>query len=190
MHKSLFAAVVAVGLTLVAMPGRGADNYNIDAMHTSAVFKIGHLGLSWIYGRFNDVAGDFVIDAADPSKSSFTLTIKTESVDTGNAKRDGHLRSPDFFNAKEFPLITFKSTAVKAVKDGYDVTGDLMLHGVTKSVTLSLRGGRTAEFPKGMQRTGFSTDAVLRRSEHGMDRMVGPVGEEVYISVSFEGVKK
>jgi len=190
MRKSCFAAVTTLALTVAALPGRAADNYSIDPMHTCAVFKIGHLGLSWIHGRFNDIAGEFVLDPADPAKASFTLTIKTESIDTNNGKRDGHLRSPDFFNAKQFPLLTFKSTAVKAVPGGYDVTGDLMMHGVTKSVTLPLRGGRTAEFPKGVQRTGFTTDAVLRRSEYGMDRMVGPVGEEVYISVSFEGVKK
>jgi polyisoprenoid-binding protein YceI len=187
MRKSLILLFV---LAVAALPGRAADNYGIDTMHTSAVFKIGHLGLSWIYGRFNDITGDFVLDTADPSKSSFTVTIKTESVDTNNAKRDGHLRSPDFFNANQFPLITFKSTAVKAVSGGYDVTGDLTMHGVTKSITLPLRGGRTAEFPKGVQRTGFTMDTVLKRTDFGMDRLVGPAGDEVYISVSFEGVKK
>jgi polyisoprenoid-binding protein YceI len=189
MHKRCFATL-ALALAVAAAPAQAADNYALDTMHTAAVFKISHLGLSWVYGRFNDVSGDFVVDTADPSKSSFTLTIKTETVDTGNAKRDGHLRSPDFFNAKQFPLLTFKSTSVKAVPGGYDVTGELTLHGVTKTATLPLRGGRTGEFPKGVQRIGFTTDTVLRRSEYGMDRMVGAVGDEVYVSVSFEGVKK
>jgi polyisoprenoid-binding protein YceI len=187
MRKSLVAAVLFLA---IAVAPAAADNYSIDPMHTSAYFKIGHLGLSWVYGRFNDVVGDFVIDAADPAKSTFTLTIKTESVDTGNAKRDVHLRSPDFFNAKEFPLITFKTTGAKAVAGGYDVTGDLTMHGVTKSITVPLRGGRTAEFPKGAQRTGFTAELVLRRGDFGMDRLVGPVGEEVYVALSFEGVKK
>jgi polyisoprenoid-binding protein YceI len=159
-------------------------------MHTAAVFKISHLGLSWTYGRFNDVSGDFVIDAADPTGMSFAVSIKTESVDTGNGKRDGHLKSPDFFNAKQFPLITFKSTSVKAVAGGYDVTGDLTMHGVTKSINLPLRGGRTAEFPPGKQRTGFAGDLILRRGEFGMTNMANAIGDEVYISVSFEGTKK
>jgi polyisoprenoid-binding protein YceI len=187
MRKRLVAAIV---LLVIGAAPVAADNYGIDPMHTSAYFKIGHLGLGWVYGRFNDVAGDFVVDAADPAKSTFTLTIKAESVDTGNAKRDGHLRSPDFFNANQFPLITFKTTGTKQVANGYDVTGDLTMHGVTKSITVPLRGGRTAEFPKGVQRTGFTTELMLRRAEFGMDRLVGPVGEEVYVAISFEGVKK
>jgi polyisoprenoid-binding protein YceI len=190
MRKCVVATVAVLALGVAALPGQAADNYQIDPMHTSAVFKIGHIGVSWIHGRFNDVAGEFVIDAANPSRSSFTMTIKTESIDTNNAKRDGHLKSPDFFNVKQFPLLAFKSTAVKPVKDGYDVTGDLTMHGVTKSITVPLRGGRTAEFPKGVQRTGFTAEAMLRRSDFGMDRLVGPVGEEVYFAVSFEGVKK
>jgi polyisoprenoid-binding protein YceI len=162
----------------------------VDAAHAAAVFKISHLGLSWTYGRFNDVRGEFILDAADPSKSSFALTIKADSVDTNQPKRDGHLKSPDFFNVKQFPVITFKSTAVKAVKDGYEVTGDLTLHGVTKSVTLSLRGGSMKEFPPGVHRTGFTSDAMVRRNEYGISGFPGAVGDEVYISVSIEGVKK
>jgi len=189
MNRVVFTLVTLLGLTLAAPVARG-DNYTLDPMHTSAVFKISHLGLSWVYGRFDDVNGNFTLDPNDPSKASFALTIKTESIDTNNAKRDGHLKSPDFFNAKQFPLIMFQSKSVKPVTGGYDVTGDLSLHGVTKEIKLELRGGRPAEFPKGVQRTGFTVDLVLRRSEYGMDRMVGPVGDEVYIAVSFEGTKK
>jgi polyisoprenoid-binding protein YceI len=195
MRKSL----CGVGLTSfllsvilgVAAPARvAADDYVLDEMHTAATFKIAHIGLSWTYGRFNDVAGAFTLDPADATKASFTLSIKAESLDTNNKKRDDHLRSPDFFNVKQFPGIGFKSTSVKAVKDGFEVTGDLTLHGVTGSITFPLKGGAKAEFPKGVQRTGFSTELVLKRSEFGMDKMVGPVGDDVYVSISFEGVKK
>jgi polyisoprenoid-binding protein YceI len=180
---------VAVVLGLLGTASIRADDYAVDPMHSGVTFKISHLGLSWVYGRFNDFSGSFTIDP-DPAKCSFSLTIKTESIDTNNAKRDEHLRSPDFFNAKQFPAITFKSTAVKAIKDGFEVTGDLTLHGETKPVRFALLGGRKAEFPKGVQRTGFAMELVLKRSEFGMTRFAEALGDEVHVAISFEGTKK
>jgi polyisoprenoid-binding protein YceI len=182
-----FAALLVLA---AAAPSRAADDYVLDEMHTAATFKISHINLSWTYGRFDAVAGAFTIDADDAAKSSFELSIKTESIDTNNAKRDEHLRSPDFFNVKQFPTMAFKSTAVKAVDGGYEVTGDLTLHGVTKPVTFTLKGGKTAEFPKGVKRTGYSTDLKIKRSDFGMDKLLEAVGDDVYIAVSFEGTKK
>src|SRR4051794_31854033 len=96
-RKPMRKCLLASALVLAVMAGpAAADDYAIDGMHTSASFKISHLGLSWTHGRFNNVGGSFTIDPADAGKSSFSLSIKTESIDTGNAKRDGHLRSPDF----------------------------------------------------------------------------------------------
>jgi polyisoprenoid-binding protein YceI len=191
MSKRLPVPVVTAVLFAVvaAAPARAADEYAVDPMHTGVNFKIAHLGLSWTYGRFNDFSGSFAIDP-DLAKCSFSLTIQAESIDTNNAKRDEHLRSPDFFNAKQFPRITFQSTAVKAIKDGYEVTGDLTLHGVTRSVTFPLVGGRKAEFPKRVERTGFSAEWVLKRSDFGMTKFIEAVGDEVHIAVSFEGTKK
>jgi polyisoprenoid-binding protein YceI len=183
-------AAVVLGVAGAAMPAVAADDYAIDPMHTSVNFKISHLGLSWVFGRFNDFAGTFTIDPDDAGKCAFALTIKAESVDTNNNKRDDHLRSPDFFNVKQFPEITFKSTEVKQARDGYLVTGDLTLHGVTKPVTLVLVGGRKAEFPKGMQRTGYSTDLALKRGDFGIDKFPGMLGDDVHIAVSFEGTRK
>jgi polyisoprenoid-binding protein YceI len=179
-------AAVVVGS---AAWGARADEYAVDADHVAATFKIAHLGLSWTHGRFNDVSGAFTIDP-DPAKCSFTLTLKADSIDTANKKRDEHLKSPDFFNVKQYPTISFTSKAVKKVKDGYQVTGDLTMHGETKSVTFDLLGGRQAEFPKGTKRTGYSADFVLKRSAYGMKNLVGPVGDDVHLSVSFEGKKK
>jgi polyisoprenoid-binding protein YceI len=189
--RRLVGPAIALCVLLgAAVPARAADEYAIDTMHAGVNFKISHLGLSWIHGRFNEFSGGFALDPTDPTKCSFNLTIKAESIDTANAKRDDHLRSGDFFNVKQFPTITFKSTSVKAAKDGYEVTGDFTLHGVTKPITFTLTGGRKAEFPKGMQRTGFSTELTLKRADFGMDKFGGALGEEVYIAVSFEGVKK
>jgi polyisoprenoid-binding protein YceI len=166
-----------------------ADEYTLDPAHTAVTFKVSHLGLSWTHGRFNEVSGGFLIEA-NPAACQFALSIKVDSLDTGNPKRDGHLRSPDFFNSKQFSLITFKSNVVKPIKDGYEVTGDLTLHGVTKSVTFNLLGGRKAEFPKGVQRTGFSAELALKRSEFEMDKMTDAIGDAVHIAISFEGTKK
>jgi polyisoprenoid-binding protein YceI len=177
-------------LSGAATPARAADNYTIDPDHSSITFKVEHLGIAWIHGRFNDLSGSFTLDRNNPGKSSFDVTIKVDSLDTNNKKRDEHLRGPDFFNAKQFPVLTFKSTGVKSFGGGYDVTGDLTLHGVTKPIVFTLKGGKEAEFPKGKKRTGFSADVMLKRSTFGMDKGVGPIGDEVRISISFEGVKK
>jgi polyisoprenoid-binding protein YceI len=190
MYKRSLVTVVAAlcFLVLGGIPVR-ADEYNLDAAHSGVNFKISHLGLSQISGRFNQFSGSFSIDP-EPGNCSFALTIKTDSVDTNQQARDKHLRSPDFFNVKQFPEITFKSTAIKAAQDGYQVTGDLTMHGVTKSITFSLSGGKTAEFPAGVQRTGFSTDLVLKRSDFGITKFDKAVGDDVSVSISFEGTKK
>jgi polyisoprenoid-binding protein YceI len=188
--KLMKKLMIPLALLLGGFAAAPAANYNLDTMHTAVVFKISHLGLSWTYGRFKDVAGEFSADPAEPSKASFKLTIKSDSIDTDNAKRDGHLRSPDFLNTKQFPLMSFQSTAAKAIDNGYEVTGDFTMHGVTKPITFKLLGGRVSEFPKGVQRTGFSTELAIRRSDYGMDRLAEAIGDDVYISISFEGTKK
>ncbi len=185
--RALGLCVVLAGLA--AASRAPADDYLLDGAHAAVTFKISHIGLSWTHGRFNDVAGAFVLDP-DPTKCSFALQIKAESIDTGNAKRDEHLRSPDFFNVKQFPTMAFKSTAVKEIKDGYQVTGDFTLHGVTKPISFALVGGRKAEFPKGVQRTGFSTELVIKRADFGVDKFADAVGNDVHVAISFEGTKK
>lgn len=185
------SSVIALGLLAVvaAVPVLAADEYAIDLAHSSVSFKISHLGLSWIHGRFNSFSGSFAIDP-DPAACSFSLTLKADSIDTANPKRDEHLKSPDFFNAKQFATIDFKSTSVKPIKDGYTVTGDLTMHGVTKAISFPLVGGRKAEFPKGVQRTGYSTELVLKRADFGIDKFTEMLGADVHISISFEGTRK
>jgi polyisoprenoid-binding protein YceI len=171
--------------------GQHADEYVIDAVHSGVSFQISHLGLSYIQGRFNEFSGNFTIDTSDPAKSSFSVTIKAESIDSNNSKRDEHLRSPDFFNAKQFPVITFSSTSVKAIEGGYEVTGDLTMHGETKPVTFLLKGGKTAEFPPKVTRTGFSTSQiVVKRSDFGVGKPMPVLGDEVYVAINLEGTKK
>jgi len=194
MRRSLHCRVAAFCLVavigIVAAPVRAAD-YTVDDSHSSVTFKISHLGISEVHGRFDDMAGTFEIDKDDPGKCSFTLTVKTESVDTNNKKRDDHLRSPDFFNVKQFPAITFKSTKVALAKDkSYVVTGDLTMHGETKPISFNLKGGKEVEFPKGTKRIGFTTELTLKRSEFGMDKMAPAIGDDVQISIGLEGMTK
>src|SRR5438445_11716893 len=107
MYRRILPALIVLAAAAFSAKTADADDYKIDGVHSSVSFKVGHLGISWIHGRFNQVSGEFTVDG---NNSSFGLTIKADSVDTGNSKRDGHLKSPDFFNVKQFPLITFKST--------------------------------------------------------------------------------
>jgi polyisoprenoid-binding protein YceI len=191
MSRRLAILCVFVAVLGIA-PSAVGDTYVLDPFHSGVTFKIKHINLAWVYGRFNDFSGDFDIDADNPEKSSFAMTIKVESVDTNNKKRDDHLRSPDFFNAKQYPQITFKSTSVKAAKDGFQVSGDFTMHGETKPVSFTLTGGKKAEFPKGVQRTGYSADLTIKRSEFGVGdkKFANALGEDVHISLSFEAVKK
>ena len=93
-------------------PPPAPTSYVVDHSHTSVIFGVSHLGFSFTYGRFNKVSGKFTLDPAKPEASSFTLTIDADSIDTNDAKRDNHLKAADFFNAGEFPVISFKSTKV------------------------------------------------------------------------------
>jgi polyisoprenoid-binding protein YceI len=190
MHTRSLVPVLAV--VLVSAPARAADEYAIDPVHSSVSFKISHIGLSEVHGRFNEFSGAFTIDPDDPAKSSFEMSIKVDGIDTNNKQRDKHLRSGDFFNAQQFPSITFKSTSVKAVDGGYEVKGDLTMHGVTKPVSFVLKGGKTAEFPKGVKRTGYTTDLTVKRTdfEVGKPELGKALGDEVAISVGIEGTKK
>jgi polyisoprenoid-binding protein YceI len=184
--------VSALAMTLILLAGsvHAAEEYAVDAAHAGINFKISHLGLSWVYGRFNNFSGGFSLDPSDGSKNSFNMEIKVDSIDTGNKMRDGHLLNADFFNAKDHPIMTFKSTNVKPIKDGYQVTGDFTMLGVTKPVSFTLVGGRKAEFPKGVSRTGFTTDFTIKRSEFGMTKFTDMIGDDVQVSISFEGTKK
>ena len=189
---SVWSLALVIGM-LVCAGGNSvsaADEYAYDLVHSSVSFKARHLDISWIHGRFNEVEGKFSLDREDPSKSKFELTIKTDSVDTANKARDEHLRQPDYFDTKQFPTIEFKSTSTKAIKGGYEVTGDFTMHGTTKKVTLVLLGGKEHDF-KGVKRVAFSTELSLKRSDYGFDKnAIGPIGDEALILIDCEGVRK
>ena len=188
----VWGLMLVVG-TMVCASGKSvsaADEYAYDLVHSSVSFKARHLDISWIHGRFNEVEGKFSLDRENPSKSTFALTIKTDSIDTANKARDEHLRQPDYFDTKQFPTIEFKSTSVKAIDGGYEVTGDFTMHGKTKKVTFVMKGGKEHTF-KDVKRVAFSTELSLKRSDFGFDKnAIGPIGDEALILIDCEGMRK
>ena len=186
--RQVFLVVLVLGASGAA--ARAADTYPLDLAHSSMTFMIQHLGISFVHGRFNDFSGAFTVDKDSPGKTQFEMTIKADSIDTNIKKRDDHLRGPEFFDIKRFPEMTFKSTKVEAIDGGYKVTGNFTMHGVTKSISFDLKGGKTVEFPKGTQRTGFATAFILRRADFGINSLPDGIANDVNIFIGFEGTKK
>jgi polyisoprenoid-binding protein YceI len=195
MKKFVLSALVLLSFSLASMPQLlRAENYALDTAHTSVIFGISHMGFSYTYGRFNKVAGKYALDESNPAASSFELTIDAASIDTNDAKRDGHLRGADFLSAAEFPTLEFKSTSVTAEKNErgetvYQVKGDLTMHGVKREVLLPLRLLKVGVSPMDNKKhSGFLCETRLLRSEFGMTNMIPGVGDEVAVTISFEGV--
>ncbi|MGW4567963.1 YceI family protein [Streptomyces sp. NPDC004561] len=158
-------APAAAGPDLTAVTGE----YTIDPAHTTIEFVARHAMVTNVRGGFQDFTGSLHLDGADPTKSTATLDIKIESIDTGNADRDGHLKSSDFFKADEFPSMTFRSTKAEALGgDDYRITGDLSLLGVTKPISIDLEFNGVAKDPFGNERAGFEGKAEILRSEWGL----------------------
>ena len=166
-----------------------AASYKVDAAHSSVHFRVKHMDTSYFYGRFNAISGSFAIDPSDPSKSSFEFAMKADSIDTNNPARDSHLKNADFFNAKQYPNIGFKSTSVESAgKDAYKVTGDLTLHGVTKPITVTIEHTGSGQDMRKNAIAGIESVFTIKRSDFGMKGLVGPVGDEVKVMMSAEGV--
>ncbi len=195
MNSSLKTTFAAVVVCLFAPEAAvSAETYVIDGAHTSVIFGASHMGFSYTYGRFNKVMGGYVLDPGNPEASQFELSIDAASVDTNNQKRDDHLRSPDFFNVKQFPEISFQSTGVKVEKGEkgpvYNITGNLTIHGETREVTLPLQLLKEGPGMGGEVRSGFLCLSSIKRSEFGMTNMIPGIGDEVSITISFEGVRQ
>lgn len=188
---SLRSPVMIAIVALAAGTAAAGDTYTTDAVHSTVVFRIKHNNTSHSWGRFNDISGTFAIDESDPAQSSLAFTVKAASIDTNNSARDQHLKSPDFFNAVQFPTISFKSTAVSKASDGnYEVVGDLTLHGITRSIRAKVVPTGSGKDMKGTPTAGIDASFIIKRSDFGMGKMVGPLGDDVWVNVSIEGVKK
>ncbi|MFC9925207.1 YceI family protein [Streptomyces sp. NPDC127190] len=158
-------APAAVSPDLAALTG----DYTIDPAHSTIGFVARHAMVTNVKGGFQDFTGTLHLDGSDPSRSTASLDVQMASIDTGNADRDGHLKSADFFRIDEFPTMTFRSTKADALGgDEYRITGDLSLLGVTKPLTIDLEFNGAAKDPFGNERVGFTGTAAILRSEWGV----------------------
>ncbi len=172
---------------------------SIDKENTQDRFSWDRVGLTRQLGRFTDVAGTVEFEPETPESGSVDVTIRAASVMTGVAAFDRNLRSPDFFDAASFPVITFKSTAVSRTGDKTgEVTGDLTILGVTKPVTLQVTWVFTGEHPFGKMNAAyrdktvsvFSAKGTIKRSEWGLTRVIPYVADEITLQIEAELIKK
>jgi len=166
-----------------------SGSFQVDAVHSSLLFAVRHADASRFWGRFNGFQGRLEVDADKPEQSSIVVEVEAESVDTAHEGRDQHLRGPDFFNAKEFPRIVFESTKVERAGEGFAVTGELTMLGVTKQVRAQADYVGYSESERFGKRTGYEVRFKIQRSDFGMDYMVGAgLGDEVEIVCSLQGM--
>lgn len=166
----------------------GQQAWKVDAVHSSVVFKVKHASASWFKGTFDAVDGAMTLDPSKPEAGSVQLTIPVDSVDTNDEKRDAHLEGPDFFNGKENPEITFRSTKIEAQGDTLEVTGELAMAGHTKTITMPVQKVGEGEFHG--KRVGYSTTFVIKRSDFGMTYGEEKVlGDEVTLMIDLELVQ-
>ncbi len=159
------ATATAVNPDLAALTG----TYTIDPAHSTIGFVARHAMVTNVKGGFQDFTGTLELDGSDPAKSTATLDVVMDSIDTGNADRDGHLKTADFFRTDEFPAMTFRSTKAEALGgDDYRITGDLTILGTTKPLTIDLEFNGAATDPFGNERVGFEGKAEILRSEWGL----------------------
>jgi polyisoprenoid-binding protein YceI len=175
------------------IPGYRTGTWQIDPVHSDVSFSVRHMMVSKVRGHFTDFEGT-IVTAEVPTESTATASIKLDSIDTRNEQRDGHIRSADFFDVEQHPVMTYRSTSLVPNGDDWTLHGELSLHGVTRSVPLELElNGFTAD-PYGGQRAGFSATAEINRSDFGVDislPMDGGgvvVGDKIAIALEIEAV--
>ncbi len=190
-------ALAGLALAALVPPAVAADTFNFDTSHTNVGFAVKHMVISTVKGRFNEFSGVITYDPQDVTKSSVEVTIKTASVDTGNADRDKHLRSADFFDAEKYPEITFKSTRVEKRGSGYVARGPLTMRGVTKEVELPFTVTGVINDPWGNTRLGAEVEPVkVNRQDFGvswskaLDSGGLVVSDEVSLELAVEAVQK
>ncbi|HSR66713.1 MAG TPA: YceI family protein [Acidobacteriota bacterium] len=175
--------IMTLGLTFVQ-----AETYKIDDTHSTVHFHVKHMSAGIFVGRFDAVSGTLNYDPENPSNSSIEVTVRADSVSTNNDRLNGHIKSPDFLNAAQFPEITFKSTSVeKTGEDTYQVSGDLTIRGITKQITTTVQHTGTSEIQQ--KRIGFMTRFDVNRFDFDVDWGKDEVaGETVTIAFNLEGV--
>jgi polyisoprenoid-binding protein YceI len=187
--------IAALPLLIAGIAHADAVEWKLDTSHTNVGFSVPHLVVSSVEGRFKEASAKVSLDDADLAKSEVSAEINAASIDTGDAKRDDHLRGPDFFDAKKFPKLTFKSTKVVKAGAGYKLTGNLTIRDVTKAVTLDATLSAPVKTPWGNQARAAKLTGKLKRTDFGLKWNKGLeaggvlVGEEVTLNISAEVTK-
>jgi polyisoprenoid-binding protein YceI len=177
----------------VAIPGYLVGTWKADPVHSEIAFSVRHLMVSKARGRFTgyDVT---IVTSEDPLGSSVAATIDLTSIDTGNERRDNHLRSVDYFDVEKHPTMSYRSNGVRRTDDGWLIDGELTLHGVTRQVPLAVEVGGFGPDPFGGRRAGFSATAQINRRDFGIDNIIPMdgggvvVGDKVSISLEIQAV--
>jgi polyisoprenoid-binding protein YceI len=196
-RAALLAATTILTTTLALSSPAWAEvhTYQIDPDHTEVGFTVRHMFTN-LHGRFDSFSGSFVLDPTTGAVTAAKGVVETKSVDTHNDKRDGHLRSPDFFDAQKFPALTFTGKVFKEVPGGTEVTGDLTMRGVTKTVTLKTKFLGAAQDPFGNTRASLSASVRVNRKDFGIDfnKVLDSggllIGDDVDIDLEVEGIQK
>ena len=195
MRRFVVLALLAVPL-FAQTPAAAPEVWVIDKPHSSASFRIRHL-MSNVTGYFRDVDAVIQMNRAEPARSSVAFTIKSASIDTRDADRDEHLRSPDFFEVTKYPEITFKSVSVTPKSQNlFEVTGDLTMHGVTRRITLPVTFLGFQHDPRGNERAGFAIETTIDRKDYNItwNRILDEggllLGDEVKIAIDLQVGKK
>ena len=177
----------------VEVPGLIAGTWAIDPVHSEVGFSVRHLMVSKVKGTFRTFEGTITI-AENPLDSKVEATIDASSIDTRDEGRDTHLRSADFFEVESHPQITFVSTSVQPAGSDYVVTGDLTIHGVTRSVELGLEFNGVSPDPMGGTRAGFSAGTEISRGDFGIEFNMPldgggvVVGDKIKITIEIEAI--
>jgi polyisoprenoid-binding protein YceI len=183
--------------TTVPAPQTATTTWNIDPAHSVAEFKVKHMMISNVKGRFSKLSGALVFDESNLGNSHVEISAEAASIHTGDEQRDAHLKSADFFDVEKFPVLTFKSQGVRVVRDGeLSVEGDLTIHGVTRKVSLAVEGPTPpSKDPWGNTRIGISGTTKINRKDFGLGWNAALetggilVGEEVTITLETQFVK-
>ncbi|WP_077214385.1 YceI family protein [Bacillus dakarensis] len=168
----------------------------VDTVHSSVDFSVKHMMIANVKGTFKNFDAAIEADPTDLTSAVIEFSIETASVDTRNEDRDNHLRSADFFDAENYPKMTFKSTSIAKTDDGeYDVTGDFTIRDVTKPQTFKVTYEGSGKDPWGNEKVGFGVEGVINRSEYGLTWNAALetggvlVGDKVKISLDVQGAK-
>jgi len=194
MKRSIPMSLLFASLSAFAADGakvRVTEKYDIDASHSGIVFGWNHFGFSNPSARFDKIEGSVQLDKAELSKSSVSVTLPLDGLDTGVAKLNEYLKSPDFLDATKYPTVTFKSTKVEKVgENGLKITGDLTVHGVTRPVTLDAKVNKIGIFEiPGVVKApaaGFDATTVIKRSDFGVTKYAPAVSDEIPVRITLD----